>query len=243
MRHLRVGLAVEEVVLLAVLHDLAAFDFIAIGIVELAALLGALLSEELIRQIDLGVDLVVVADADILRFLLLLFLLRQCGLLFADVRLVVLRGVGRDPIAVGTVVALGRMGVCRFRVIFRSIRTRHFRFLRLRSLDGLLVCDDLALGRMVFHIRIKSLTRFCRQSFHCRLRRFFCGFGGSARTLSIDCRCGRTVICRLARCNILQPIDLILRLLDFFRIDFRYLRQVILRLIPHCLRAVQLRGA
>ena len=243
MRHLRVGQAVEEVVLLAVLLDLAAFDFIAIRIEELAALLGAFLGEELLRQLDLGVDLVVVTDADVLRFLLLRFLIRQCSLLFADVHLVVLRGVGRDAIAIGTVVALGRTGVCRFCVSFRIIRSHHCRSRHHCILDGLLVCEDLALGRMVFHIRIKSLTRFCRQSFHCCLRRFFCGPGGSERTLRISCRCCRTVICRLARCNSLQPIDLILRLFDFCRIDFRYLRQVILRLIPHCLGAVQLRCA
>ena len=243
MRHLRVGQAVEEVVLLAVLLDLAAFDFNAIRIEELAALLGAFLGEELLRQLDLGVDLVVVTDADVLRFLLLRFLIRQCSLLFADVHLVVLRGVGRDAIAIGTVVALGRTGVCRFCVSFRIIRSHHCRSRHHCILDGLLVCEDLALGRMVFHIRIKSLTRFCRQSFHCCLRRFFCGPGGSERTLRISCRCGRTVICRLARCNSLQPIDLILRLFDFCRIDFRYLRQVILRLIPHCLGAVQLRCA
>ena len=134
------------------------------------------------------------------------------------------------------------MGVCRFRVIFRSIRTRHFRFLRLRSLDGLLVCDDLALGRMVFHIRIKSLTRFCRQSFHCRLRRFFCDPGGSERTLSISCRCDRAVIRRLARCDSIQPIDLSLRLFDFRLIGILDRRQFRIRLIPHSLRAVQLRG-
>ena len=243
MRHLRVGQAVEEVVLLAVLLDLAAFDFIAIRIEELAALLGAFLGKELIRQLDLCVDLLVVTDADVLRFLLLRFLIRQCSLLFADVHLVVLRGVGRDAIAIGTVVALGRTGVCRFCVSFRIIRSHHCRSRHHCILDGLLVCEDLALGRMVFHIRIKSLTRFCRQSFHCCLRRFFCGPGGSERTLRISCRCCRTVICRLARCNSLQPIDLILRLFDFCRIDFRYLRQVILRLIPHCLGAVQLRCA
>ena len=243
MRHLRVGQAVEEVVLLAVLLDLAAFDFNAIRIEELATLLGAFLGEELLRQLDLGVDLVVVTDADVLRFLLLRFLIRQCSLLFADVHLVVLHGVGRDAIAIGTVVALGRTGVCRFCVSFRIIRSHHCRSRHHCILDGLLVCEDLALGRMVFHIRIKSLTRFCRQSFHCCLRRFFCGPGGSERTLSIGCRCCRTVICRLARCNSLQPIDLILRLFDFCRIDFRYLRQVILRLIPHCLGAVQLRCA
>ena len=243
MRHLRVGLAVEEVVLLAVLRDLAAFDFIAIGIEELAALLGAFLGEELIRQLDLCVDLLVVADADLLRCLLLLFLSRQCSLLLADVRLVVLRGVGRDRIAVGTVVAGDRIGICRSRASFRSIRTRHCRFRRRCILDGLLVCENLALVRIGFHIRIQSLTRCLRQCFHGCLRRVFCGLSFSERTLRSSCRCCRTVIRRLAPCDSLQPVDLSLRLLDLVLIGFLYLRQGILRLIPHCLGAVQLRGA
>ena len=201
MRHLRVGLAVEEVVLLAVLRDLAVNDFIAIGIEELAALLGAFLGEERLRQLDLCVDLVVVTDTDLLRCLLLLFLSRQCSLLFADVRRVVLRGVGRDRIAVSAVVAGDRTGVCRFRAIFRSTRTRHCRFRRLRILDGLPVCADLAFRRIVLHILINRLTRCLRQSFHCRLRRFFCGLGVSERTLRSSCRCCRTVIRRLARCD------------------------------------------
>ena len=202
MRHLRVGLAVEEVVLLAVLLDLAAFDFIAIGIEELAALLGALLLlEEILRQLDLGIELVVVADTDLLRCFLLLFLSRQCSLLFADVRRVVLRGVGRDRIAVGAVVAGDRIGVFRFRASFRSTRTRHCRFRRRCILDGLLVCENLASVRIGFHIRIQSLTRCLRQCFHGCLRRFFCGLGVSERTLRISCRCGRTVIRRLARCD------------------------------------------
>ena len=243
MRHLRVGQAVEEVVLLAVLLDLAAFDFIAIRIEELAALLGAFLGKELIRQLDLCVDLLVVADADLLRCLLLLFLSRQCSLLLADVRLVVLRGVGRDRIAVGTVVAGDRIGICRSRASFRSIRTRHCRFRRRCILDGLLVCENLALVRIGFHIRIQSLTRCLRQCFHGCLRRVFCGLGFSERTLRSSCRCCRTVIRRLAPCDSLQPVDLSLRLLDLVLIGFLYLRQGILRLIPHCLGAVQLRGA
>ena len=243
MRHLRVGQAVEEVVLLAVLLDLAAFDFIAIRIEELAALLGAFLGKELIRQLDLCVDLLVVADADLLRCLLLLFLIRQCSLLLADVRLVVLRGVGRDRIAVGTVVAGDRIGICRSRASFRSIRTRHCRFRRRCILDGLLVCENLALVRIGFHIRIQSLTRCLRQCFHGCLRRVFCGLGFSERTLRSSCRCCRTVIRRLAPCDSLQPVDLSLRLLDLVLIGFLYLRQGILRLIPHCLGAVQLRGA
>ena len=201
MRHLRVCLAVEEVVLLAILRDLAVFDFNAIRIEELTALLGAFLGEELIRQLDLGIELVVVADANLLRCLLLLFLSRQCSLLFADVRLVVLRGVGRDRIAVGAVVAGDRIGVFRFRASFRSTRTRHCRFRRRCILDGLLVCENLALVRIGFHIRIQSLTRCLRQCFHDCLRRVFCALGFSERTLRISCRCGRTVIRRLARCD------------------------------------------
>ena len=243
MRHLRIGLAVEEVVLLAVLHDLAAFDFIAIGIVELAALLGAFLSEELIRQIDLGVDLVVVADADILRCLLLRFLIRQGLLLRRDTCLVILRGVCGNRISVGIVVVSDCVGVCLFRAGLRGIGSGLIRNSLLRHSLCLLVCDDLALGRMVFHIRIKSLIRFLRQSFHYLLCRFFCGLGGSERTLSIDCRCGCTVIRVLALCDGIQPIDLILRLFDFFLIGILDLRQERIRLIPHCLRTVQLRGA
>ena len=221
MRHLRVGLAVEEVVLLAVLYDLAAFDFIAIGIEELAALLGALLLlEEILRQLDLGIELVVVADTDLLRCLLLLFLSRQCSLLFADVRLVVLRGVGRDRIAVGAVVAGDRIGVCRSRASFRSIRTRHCRSRRLCLFDGLLVCENLALVRIGFHIRIQSLARCLRQCFHCCLRRFFCGLGSSERVLRGSHIQGCAIIRRLARCDGIQSIDLILRLCDFFHIGF-----------------------
>ena len=257
MRHLRVGQAVEEVVLLAVLHDLAAFDFIAIGIVELAALLGAFLSEELIRQIDLGIEFLVIANADILRCLLLLFLLRQCSLLFADVRLVVLLGVGRDAIAVGTVVAADRTGVCRFCIGLRGIGSGLIQISHLRRSLCLIVCllrsricYDPLLVRIRRHVFFQRLSGICRQCFDRRpatlqrcLCRFFCALGGSERTLSIDCRCGRTVIRVLALCDGIQPIDLILRLFDFFLIGILDLRQERIRLIPHCLRTVQLRGA
>ena len=115
MRHLRVGLAVEEVVLLAVLRDLAAFDFIAVRIEELPTLLGAfLVIEEILRQLDLGIELVVIVDTDILRCLLLLQLHCQCILLRFDLRLIVLRRFFRDRIAVGGVVAIDRVGVCLF---------------------------------------------------------------------------------------------------------------------------------
>ena len=226
MRHLRVGLAVEEVVsafrplaqCLAIAVD--CHDFILVLVVELAAFFCATVFEEIISQLDLGVELVVIVDADILRCLLLRFLLRQCGLLFADVRLVVLRGVGRDRIAVGGVVAFDRIGVCRFLTIFLSIRTRRCRFRQRCILDGLLVCKDLALSRIGIHIVIKSLIRCLRQIFHCRLCRFFCVLGVSERTLSIGRRCSRVIIQGLARCDGIQPIDLILRLCDFFHIGF-----------------------
>ena len=243
MRHLRIGLTVEEVVLLALLHDLAVFDFIAIRIEELPALLGAIILEELLRQLDLGIELVVVADADFLRCLLLLFLIRQCSLLFADVRPVVLRGVGRDRIAVGGVVAIDRAGVCRFCAGLRSIGSGLIRNSLLHRSLCLLVCADLALSRIGFHIVIKIKPRCLRQFFHCRLCRFFCDPGGSKRTLSTGCRCGRTVIRGLARCDSIQPIDLILRLFDFRLIGILDRRQFRIRLIPHSLRAVQLRGA
>ena len=243
MRHLRVGQAVEEVVLLAVLLDLAAFDFIAIRIEELAALLGAFLGEELLRQLDLGVDLVVVTDADLLFRLLLLLLCGQFILLRLDVRLTVLRRIFRDRIAVGGVVAVDCTGVCRFGATLCRFRTRHGRS-RFRSiLAGLLVGEDVALRRICLHIFIQSLTRCLRQCFHCCLRRFFCGPGGSERTLGIGCRLGRTVIRRLARCDSRQAIDLTLRLLDLFLIGRLYRRQLLIRLLLHFLGIVQLRGA
>ena len=164
MCHLRVGLAVEEVVLLAVLHDLAVFDFIAIGVVEFAALLGAIVREELIRQLDLGVELMVVVDADILRCLLLLFLLRQGVLLRWDACLVILRWVGGNRIAVGRIVAIDRTGICLF-------------FARLFCISGicilycLIVCDDFIFRGIGFHIRIQRLIRCRRQLFHSRSSR------------------------------------------------------------------------
>ena len=215
MRHLRVGLAVEEVVLLAVLLDLAVFDFIAILIEELAARLGAFLGEELLCQLDLGIELVVVTDANLLRCLLLLFLSRQCSLLFADVRLVVLRGVGRDRIAVGTVVVGDRIGVCRFCIGLRGIGSGLIQISHLRRSLCLIVCllrsricYDPLLVRIRRHVLFQRLSDICRQCFDRRpatlqrcLCRFFCGLGGSERTLSISCRCCRTVIRRLARCD------------------------------------------
>ena len=216
MRHLRVGLAVEEVVLLAILRgDLAVFDFIAILIEELAARLGAFLGEELLCQLDLGIELVVVTDANLLRCLLLLFLSRQCSLLFADVRLVVLRGVGRDRIAVGTVVVGDRIGVCRFCIGLRGIGSGLIQISHLRRSLCLIVCllrsricYDPLLVRIRRHVLFQRLSDICRQCFDRRpatlqrcLCRFFCGLGGSERTLSISCRCCRTVIRRLARCD------------------------------------------
>ena len=243
MRHLRIGLAVEEVVLLVVLHDLAIFDFIAIGIVEFSARLGSLLViEEILRQLDLGVELLVVVDADILRRLLLLFLLRQGVLLRGDC-LVILRRVGGNRITVGIVVVSDCVGVCLFRVGLRGIGSGLIQNSPRCIHDGLLVCENLALVRIGFHIRIQSLARCLRQCFHCCLRRFFCGLGVSERTLSTGCRCDRTVICRFARCDGIQPIDLILRLFDFCLISILDRRQFRLRLIPHFLGAVQLRGA
>ena len=165
MRHLRIGLAVEQVVLLAVLRDLAVSDFIAIGIVEFSARLGSLLViEEILRQLDLGVELMVVVDADIFRCLLQLFLIRQCGLLFADVRLIVLRGIGRNRIAVARIVAIDRTGICLF-------------FARLFCISGicilyrLIVCDDFIFRGIGFHIRIQRLIRCRRQLFHSRSSR------------------------------------------------------------------------
>ena len=166
MRHLRIGLTVEEVVLLAVLRvrDLAVFDFIAIRIEELPVLLGAFLGEELIRQLDLGIELVVIADADILRCLLLLFLLRQGVLLRRDACLVILRGVCGNRIAVARVVASDRTGICLF-------------FARLFCISGicilyrLIVCDDFSFRGIGFYIHIQSLIRCLRQLFHCRSSR------------------------------------------------------------------------
>ena len=162
MRHLRVGLAVEEVVLLAVLRDLAAFDFIAVRIEELPTLLGAfLVIEEILRQLDLGVELMVVVDTDILRCLLLLFLLRQGVLLRWDACLVILRRVGGNRIAVGRIVAIDRTGICLF-------------FARLFCISGicilyrLIVCDDFIFRGIGFHIRIQRLIRCRRQLFHSR---------------------------------------------------------------------------
>ena len=257
MRHLRVGLAVEEVVLLALLRDLAAFDFIAVRIEELPALLGAaLFLEEILRQLDLGIELVVIADAVILRCLLLRFLIRQCGLLFADVRLVVLRGVGRNSITVARIVAIDRVGVCLFCIGLHGIgsgllrislprRSLCFMVCRLRSR----ICYDALLVRIRRHIRFQRLSGICRQCFDRRpatlqrcLCRFFCGLGSSERVLRGGHIRGRVVIRRLARCDSLQPIDLILRLFDFRLIGLLDLRQVILRLFPHFLRTVQLRG-
>lgn len=243
MRHLLVDLSVEEVVFLAVLHDLAAFDFIAIGIEELAALLRAIIAEEILCQLDLGIDPFVVVDADLLFRLLLLLLCGQFILLRLDVRLTVLRRIFRDRIAVGGVVAVDCTGVCRFGATLCRFRTRHGRS-RFRSiLAGLLVGEDVALRRICLHIFIQSLTRCLRQCFHCRLRRFFCGPGGSERTLGIGCRLGRTVIRRLARCDSRQAIDLTLRLLDLFLIGRLYRRQLLIRLLLHFLGIVQLRGA
>ena len=243
MRHLLVDLSVEEVVFLAVLHDLAAFDFIAIGIEELAALLRAIIAEEILCQLDLGIDPFVVVDADLLFRLLLLLLCGQFILLRLDVRLTVLRRIFRDRIAVGGVVAVDCTGVCRFGATLCRFRTRHGRS-RFRSiLAGLLVGKDVALRRICLHIFIQSLTRCLRQCFHCRLRRFFCGPGGSERTLGIGCRLGRTVIRRLARCDSRQAIDLTLRLLDLFLIGRLYRRQLLIRLLLHFLGIVQLRGA
>ena len=165
MRHLRVGLAVEEVVLLAVLRDLAAFDFIAVRIEELPTLLGAfLVIEEILRQLNLGIELVVIVDADILRCLLLLFLLRQGVLLRRDACLVILRRVGGNRIAVARVVASDRTGICLF-------------FARLFCISGicilyrLIVCDDFSFRGIGFYIHIQSLIRCLRQLFHCRSSR------------------------------------------------------------------------
>ena len=162
MRHLLVDLSVEEVVFLAVLHDLAAFDFIAIGIEELAALLRAIIAEEILCQLDLGIDPFVVVDADLLFRLLLLLLCGQFILLRLDVRLTVLRRIFRDRIAVGGVVAVDCTGVCRFGATLCRFRTRHGRY-RFRSiLAGLLVGEDVALRRICLHIFIQSLTRCLR---------------------------------------------------------------------------------
>ena len=243
MRHLRVGQAVEEVVRLAVLHDLAVSDFIAIGIEELAVLLRAFLLEEVLCQLDLGIDLFVVADANILRCLLLLLLCGQFILLRLDVRLIVQRRLCRDRIAVGAVVDVDCTAVCRFGVSFCRFRTRRFRSRRRYILAGILVCEDLALSRIGCHICIKSLTRCRRQCFHCRLRRFFCGLGFSERTRSFGCRLGCKVILRLARSDSLQTIDLTLRLLDHIRIGVLYLRHLRHRLLLHFLGIIELRGA
>ena len=93
------------------------------------------------------------------------------------------------------------------------------------------------------HILTNRLTRCLCQSFHCHLCRFFCALGVSERTLSIGRRCDRAVIRLFARCDSIQPIDLILHLFDFCLIGILDRRQVLIRLIPHCLRTVQLRGA
>ena len=226
MRHLWVSLVVEQVVsafrplaqCLAIAVD--CHDFILVLVVELAAFFCATVFEEILRQLNLGIELVVIVDTDILRCLLLRFLLRQCGLLFADVRLVVLRGVGRDRIAVGGVVAIDNAGVCLFCAGLRGIGSGLIQNSPRCIHDGLLVCEDLALSRIVIHIHIKSLTRCLRQIFHCRLCRFFCVLGVSERTLSIGRRCGRVIIRGLARCDGIQSIDLILRLCDFCQIGF-----------------------
>ena len=232
MRHLRVGLAVKQVVLLAVLRDLAAFDFIAVRIEELPVLLGAFLSEELIRQLDLGVKLMVVVDADIFRCLLLLFLLRQ-GVLLRD-HLVILRRVGGNRIAVARVVASDRAGICRFRAGLRGIgsgliQNSHLR----RSLCILIcrlrfrICRNFCLCRIRRHVLVQRLSGRCRQCIHrllaivqCRLRLAFCGFSRGERLLRINHVRSRTVIRGLAVRDLRQPIDLILRLCDFFHIGF-----------------------
>ena len=258
MRHLRVSLSVQQVVLLAVFRDLAVSDFSAIGVVEFPVLLGALLViEEILRQLDLGVKLMVIADADILRCLLLRFLLRQCGLLFADVRLVVLRGVGRDRIAVGGVVAIDRVGVCRFCAGLLGIGSGLIRISLPRRSQCIIVCllrsricYDALLVRIRLHILFQRLSGICRQFFDRRpatlqrcLCRFFCGLGSSERILRGGHIQGCVIIRRLARCDSIQPIDLILRLFDFCLISILDRRQVIIRLFPHFLRTVQLRGA
>ena len=233
MRHLRVSLAVEQVVFLAVLYDLAFGDFIAIGIVEFSALLGSLLViEEILRQLDLGVELMVVVDTDIFRCLLLLFLLRQ-GVLLRD-HLVILRRVGGNRIAVARVVASDRAGICRFRAGLRGIgsgliQNSHLR----RSLCILIcrlrfrICRNFCLCRIRRHVLVQRLSGRCRQCIHrllaivqCRLRLAFCGFSRGERLLRINHVRSRTVIRGLAVRDLRQPIDLILRLCDFFHIGF-----------------------
>ena len=170
MRHLRVSLVVEQVVsafrplaqCLAIAVD--CHDFILVLVVELAAFFCATVFEEIIRQLDLGVKLMVVVDADILRCLLLLFLLRQGVLLRWDACLVILRWVCGNRIAVGRIVAIDRTGICLF-------------FARLFCISGicilyrLIVCDDFIFRGIGFHIRIQRLIRCRRQLFHSRSSR------------------------------------------------------------------------
>ena len=234
MRHLRIGLAVEQVVFLAVLYGLAFGDFIAIGIVEFSALLGSLLViEEILRQLDLGVELMVVVDTDIFRCLLLLFLLRQSVLLRGDC-LIILRRVGGNRITVARVVASDRAGICRFRAGLRGIgsgliqnshlrRSLCFMVCRLRFR----ICRNFCLCRIRRHVLVQRLSGRCRQCIHrllaivqCRLRLAFCGFSRGERLLRINHVRSRTVIRGLAVRDLCQSIDLILRLCDFFHIGF-----------------------
>ena len=170
MRHLRVSLVVEEVVsafrplaqCLAIAVD--CHDFILVLVIELAAFFCATVFEEIIRQLDLGVELVVIVDADILRCLLLPQLRCQCILLRWDACLVILRRVGGNRIAVGRIVAIDRTGICLF-------------FARLFGISGicilyrLIVCDDFIFRGIGFHIRIQRLIRCRRQLFHSRSSR------------------------------------------------------------------------
>ena len=243
MRHLRIGLSVEEVVsafrplaqCLAIAVD--CHDFILVLVVELAAFFCATVFEEIIRQLDLGVELMIVVDADIFRCLLLLFLLRQSVLLRGDC-LVILRRVGGNRITVARVVASDRAGVCRFRTGLRGIgsgliQNSHLR----RSLCILIcrlrfrICRNFCLCRILRHVLVQRLSGRCRQCIHrllaivqCRLRLAFCGFSRGERLLRINHVRSRTVIRGLAVRDLRQPIDLILRLCDFFHIGFLDLR-------------------